>query len=171
MEQGDSCAFEDVFVSIPRGGPLYVSDMVGPLTTVSQFRSSVENQLKDLRNELYLDLTQQHLDEISVDELKILSDDELFDMAFQASLKGGNITRDNSQSAEECFNGTMNDGRVQDADHACSVKSGIDEDYVPTNLRRSARIRENGKMKKQEMKKQAPTKNKKVTKKDKTHEV
>ena len=46
MEQEDSCAFEDVFVSIPRGGPLYVSDLVGPLSTVSQFRSSVEHQLK-----------------------------------------------------------------------------------------------------------------------------
>ncbi|GKB67313.1 hypothetical protein Tco_0928725 [Tanacetum coccineum] len=79
---------------------------------------------------------------------------------------GGNITRDNSQSAEECFN--ENDERVQDAYLACSVKSGIDEDYVPTNdlPMRSMRIKETGKMKKQ-----APMKNKKVTKKDTTHEV
>ncbi|GJV89454.1 RNA-dependent RNA polymerase, eukaryotic, partial [Tanacetum coccineum] len=61
-----------------------------------------------------------------------------------------------------------NDERVQDAYLACSVKSGIDEDYVPTNdlPRRSMRIRETWKMKKQ-----ASMKNKKVTKKDTTHEV
>lgn len=167
MEQEDSCAFEDVFVSIPRGGPLYVADLVGPVTTVSQFRSSVEHQLKDLRHELCVDLTQEHLDEISIDKLKILSEDELFDLAFQASLKGGNITRDNSQSAEECSNGTTNDERVQDADLACSVKSGINEDYVPTNdrPRRSTRIRENRKMQNQ-----VPKQNNRVTRKVTTHE-
>lgn len=42
----DSSAFEDVYVSIPRGGPLYVSDMVGPLTGVSQFQSCVEHELQ-----------------------------------------------------------------------------------------------------------------------------
>ncbi|PWA62283.1 snRNA-activating protein complex, subunit 3 [Artemisia annua] len=127
MEQEDSCAFEDVFVSIPRGGPLYVSDLVGPLTTVSQFRSSVEHQLKDLRHELCVDLTQEHLDEIS----------------------------------------TTNDERVQDADLACSVKSGIDEDYVPTNdlPRRSTRIRENRKMQNQ-----VPKQHKRATRKDTAHE-
>ncbi|KAI7751672.1 hypothetical protein M8C21_010559, partial [Ambrosia artemisiifolia] len=58
--------------------------------------------MQDLREELCLDLTEQHDHEISVDELKILSEEELVDKAFQASFKGGNFTRDSSLSSEEC---------------------------------------------------------------------
>ncbi|KAI3723605.1 hypothetical protein L2E82_35335 [Cichorium intybus] len=110
----DSSVFEDVFVSIPRGGPIYIADMVGPLTNVSHFQSCIEDDLKDLKKELCLELTEQHRHEISVDELKILGEEELVDIAFQASLKGGNLTRDSSLSSEDCSDGTMNDCRILD---------------------------------------------------------
>ncbi|KAL4591960.1 hypothetical protein LXL04_004937 [Taraxacum kok-saghyz] len=44
----DSSGFEDVFVSIPHGGPIYIADMVGPLSSVSQFHSCIQDELKVL---------------------------------------------------------------------------------------------------------------------------
>lgn len=144
----DSSASENAFVSIPHGGPIYISDMVGPLTSVSRFQSCVEEELKDLRKELCLDVTEQHHHEIVVDELKILSEEELVDIAFQASLKGGNLTRDSSLSSEDCSNGTTSDSRIIDADLSCSVKSGRDGDYEPSNdvPKRSKTTRDDGNM-------------------------
>ncbi|KAI3760905.1 hypothetical protein L1987_51307 [Smallanthus sonchifolius] len=167
---GDSSAFEDVYVSVPHGGPVYVSDMVGPLTSVSEFRSCLEDELKDLRKELCLDLIEQDRHEIAVDELKILSEEDLVDIAFQASLKGDNLTRDSSLSSEEC-----SDGRTVDADPACSVKLGRDEDYVPSNNlpKRSKRIGNKLKMNRNVTKKRSkrtgnkPKMNRNVTKKSK----
>ncbi|KAK9054074.1 hypothetical protein SSX86_025150 [Deinandra increscens subsp. villosa] len=166
MEE-DSSAFEDVYVSIPLGGPIYVSDMVGPLTSVSEFRSSLEVELEDLRKELCLDLTDQDHHEILVDELKILTEEELVELAFQATIKVGNSTRESSPSSEECSDGTTRSSRTVDAELACSAKSGTDEEYVPSNdrPRRSKRIGNNGKMNRNAIKK-----SKKVTRKDTTHE-
>ncbi|MFS7947714.1 putative snRNA-activating protein complex, subunit 3 [Helianthus anomalus] len=159
----DSSAFEDVYVSIPCGGPVYVPDMVGPLTSVSEFRSCVEDELKDLRKELCLDLTEEHHHEISVDELKILSEEELVEKAFQATLNGGNFTRDSSLSLEECSEAATNSSSAVDADAACLVKSGTDEDYVPSNSlpKRSRSTRNNGKLNRHVTKK-----SKRVTRKD-----
>ncbi|KAL4560139.1 hypothetical protein LXL04_032288 [Taraxacum kok-saghyz] len=108
----DSSAFEDVFVSIPRGGPIYIADMVGPLTSVSQFQSSIEDELKDLKKEVCMELTEEHHHDISIDELKTLTEDELVDIAFQASFKGSNLTRDPSTSFEDCSEGILDNGQV-----------------------------------------------------------
>nr|XP_043632882.1 snRNA-activating protein complex subunit-like [Erigeron canadensis] len=161
----DSSGYEDVYVSIPRGGPLFVSDMVGPLTSVSKFRSCVEDELKDLRKETCLGLVEQH-HEISVDELKVLSEEELVDMAFQASLEGGNMRRDTSSLSKECSNGTTNASKITDASLTYS-KSGLDEDYVPSNEFRkgSKRTINKGKMNGDSSKK-----SRRAIKKDITHE-
>lgn len=37
---------EDDYVSIPLGGPIYVSDLVGPLTRVPHFENSVIQELE-----------------------------------------------------------------------------------------------------------------------------
>ncbi|KAI3779027.1 hypothetical protein L2E82_08458 [Cichorium intybus] len=70
----DSCVFEDVFVSIPRGGPIYIADVVGPLISVSHFQPCIEDDLKDLKKELCLELTEQHRHEISY-SFGVLDDD------------------------------------------------------------------------------------------------
>ncbi|XP_076916202.1 snRNA-activating protein complex subunit-like isoform X1 [Bidens hawaiensis] len=163
----DSSAVEDVYVSIPCGGPLYVSDMVGPLTSVSEFRSCVEDELEDLRKELCLDLTGEHHHEISVDELKILSEEELVEMAFQATLKGGNLTKDSSPSPDHCSDGTSSCSGAVDADVACSVNSRTDEDYAPSNdlPKRSKRSKNTGKINGN-----ANKKSKRLVQKDTIHE-
>lgn len=37
---------EDLYVSIPLGGPIYVPDLVGPLTRVPDFQSNVFQELQ-----------------------------------------------------------------------------------------------------------------------------
>ncbi|XP_071737069.1 snRNA-activating protein complex subunit-like isoform X2 [Rutidosis leptorrhynchoides] len=142
---------EDVYVSVPRGGPIYVSDMVGPLTSVSEFQSSLQDELKDLKKELCTDFTEQPGDDISVDELKILSVEELF----RAALQGGNLTRDPSSSSETYSYTNTNESNIND------------EDYVPIadSSSRSKRTTDTGKMNRRVSKK-----NKRVTNKDIEHE-
>ncbi|KAK1422010.1 hypothetical protein QVD17_24839 [Tagetes erecta] len=121
----------------------------------------------DLRKELCRDATEQDRHEISVDELKILTEEELVDIAFQASLKDGSKRRESSPSPNECSDGTSC-SRTVDTELACLEKSGVDEDYVPLNnlSKRSKRTGVNGEMKGNVIKK-----SKRVTKMDKTHEV
>ncbi|KAL7602860.1 hypothetical protein Lser_V15G18430 [Lactuca serriola] len=150
MELGDSssssCCCEDVFVSIPRGGPIYIADMVGPLTSVSQFQSCIQDQLKDLRKELCLELTEEHHHEISVDELKILSEEELVDIAFQASLKDGNLTKDHSLSSEDCSNGVLDNrkmnGKVSKKMKRVKQKETTHEEDYMEEVEKVARIKQ-----------------------------
>lgn len=37
---------DDLYVSIPLGGPIYVTDLVGPLTRVPDFETSVNEELE-----------------------------------------------------------------------------------------------------------------------------
>lgn len=37
---------DEHYVSIPRGGPIYISDMVGPLTKVADFEVSIFRELE-----------------------------------------------------------------------------------------------------------------------------
>lgn len=46
MERGDDECGEDLYVSIPLGGPIYVPDLVGSLTSVPEFESYVCQELQ-----------------------------------------------------------------------------------------------------------------------------
>lgn len=37
---------EDSYVSVPRGGPIYVPDFVGPITRIPEFLTSIVQQLQ-----------------------------------------------------------------------------------------------------------------------------
>ncbi|CAA0836544.1 snRNA-activating protein complex subunit [Striga hermonthica] len=78
---------EDVYVSIPLGGPIYVPDSIGPLTRVSDFETSVFQELQSLKDELSRDSTEACDEDISVDELKIITEDELVNKAFEEAFK------------------------------------------------------------------------------------
>ncbi|GAV70589.1 zf-SNAP50_C domain-containing protein [Cephalotus follicularis] len=81
-----------ISIKIPRGGPIYLPHLVGPLTRVPDFQSSLLTQLQSLEAELCLDSSQLcHLQEsdITVDELKIFTEEELVDMALKEALKDG----------------------------------------------------------------------------------
>ncbi|KAM4101542.1 hypothetical protein ACB094_05G151000 [Castanea mollissima] len=88
--------------SIPRGGPIYVPNLVGPLSSVPNFESSLLLQLQNLEAELCTSDSSQPLDEdISVDELKILSEGELVDMAMKEALQQGENHDCPSQPSQE----------------------------------------------------------------------
>ncbi|XP_061354857.1 snRNA-activating protein complex subunit isoform X2 [Gastrolobium bilobum] len=72
-------------VSIPRGGPIYVSNMVGPDTGVPDFLASLLSEVENLEAELCEDPSQH---DISVDDLKVFTDDELMDMALKEAFQG-----------------------------------------------------------------------------------
>ncbi|GKA95885.1 snRNA-activating protein complex subunit isoform X1 [Tanacetum coccineum] len=65
---------EDILIA--RGGPLYLTATIGPLTDVSKFQAFVANQLKGR----LIDFKGP----VQVNDIKLLSDKEFFDMALQA---------------------------------------------------------------------------------------
>ncbi|OVA19697.1 snRNA-activating protein complex [Macleaya cordata] len=99
--------------SIARGGPIYVLDLIGPITRVGQFEAAVLDQLQSLRAEC-ADSSQLCEDDLSVDELKIFSEEELVDKALKEAFQE-NENHDNAlQVSEELSN------RVSKDDHGIS---------------------------------------------------
>ncbi|KAK6133136.1 hypothetical protein DH2020_033175 [Rehmannia glutinosa] len=92
---------EDLYVSIPLGGPIYVPDNIGPLTRVSDFETSVFQELQSLKEELSGDSTETYDEEILVDELKIIREDELVNKAFEEAFKDGELAMNASQVSGE----------------------------------------------------------------------
>ncbi|XP_009365681.1 snRNA-activating protein complex subunit [Pyrus x bretschneideri] len=84
---GDKEEEEEEELSVPRGGPIYVPNVVGPLTSVPLFLSSILQELQDLEVEVSSNSSQVCDEDISVDELKILTEEELVDMAITEAFK------------------------------------------------------------------------------------
>ncbi|KAL4356407.1 hypothetical protein AHAS_Ahas09G0083600 [Arachis hypogaea] len=78
----------DCDLSFPRGGPIYVPNMVSPSTTVPQFENSIISELQNLEAELSQDATRISDDDVSVDDLKIFTEDELMDMSLKEVFEG-----------------------------------------------------------------------------------
>ncbi|RDX89023.1 snRNA-activating protein complex subunit, partial [Mucuna pruriens] len=76
----------DLSNPIPRGGPIYVPNMVGPSTRVPHFQASLLSELQNLKAELSEEISHH---DISVDDLKIFTEDELMDMAFKEVFQDG----------------------------------------------------------------------------------
>ncbi|XP_073039227.1 snRNA-activating protein complex subunit-like [Primulina eburnea] len=126
MLPGDDDGGEDLHVSIPRGGPIYVPNMVSPITKVPVFETSVSLELQSLEEEL-ADDTLEECEEIMVDELKIISEDELVNMAFEEAFKGGELTVYTSQDTDE--NSSLritDDNGVSSLEHACPQRLEAD---------------------------------------------
>eukprot|EP00261_Vitis_vinifera_P017695 XP_010647480.1 PREDICTED: uncharacterized protein LOC104878601 isoform X2 [Vitis vinifera] len=91
---------EDSYVSVPRGGPIYVPDFVGPITRVPEFLTSVVQHLQDLEAEI----SQARDEVLSVDELKIFTEEELVDKAFKEAFKDSEGAQHSSQLSDENSN-------------------------------------------------------------------
>ncbi|KAF9676304.1 hypothetical protein SADUNF_Sadunf09G0124900 [Salix dunnii] len=86
--------------SIAHGGPIYIPNLVGPLTRVPDFQAALLSELQNLQSELPLDSSELCDDiDLSVDELKIFSEEELVDMALKEAFKDG----ENTGSSPEPF--------------------------------------------------------------------
>ncbi|KAI3456620.1 hypothetical protein Pfo_013283 [Paulownia fortunei] len=117
---------EKLYVSVPHGGPIYVPDMVGPVTRVPDFDTSVFQELQSLKEELSGYSLETFDDEILVDELKIIREDELVNKAFEEAFKGGELALDASQFTEEHLSPRRTYASVSGPDHAYSQNSESD---------------------------------------------
>lgn len=119
-------SIEDISVSIPRGGPIYVRDMVGPLTKTSYFEASVIEELENLRSEVCVDSSDIPDEDLCVDELKIIAEEELVSKAFEEAFKDVGETSDALEtSGPQPDTERHNDGRLTSSEQACSEASGI----------------------------------------------
>jgi len=81
-----SAASERQSVSFARGGPLFVPFMVGPISNASGFMHSALQELQSLEDELG-DPGNEFDDELCVDELRVLSEEELVERALQEAME------------------------------------------------------------------------------------
>ncbi|EXC08246.1 hypothetical protein L484_012702 [Morus notabilis] len=112
-------------LSIPRGGPLYVPNLVSPLTSVHHFQSSLLQELQDLEVEISSsDATLGFDDEegdISVDELKIFTEEELVDMAMKEAFEEGENQEKPSTLADRLSNEEKkDDSKISNNKDVCS---------------------------------------------------
>ncbi|KAG2318881.1 hypothetical protein Bca52824_012094 [Brassica carinata] len=77
---------------IPRGGPIYLPNMVGQVSTVPEFQSSYLSLLHDLETHLASSSSSSHQYDLSTDALKIYTDEELTDMAMKEAFKEDNLS-------------------------------------------------------------------------------
>ncbi|KAM7489632.1 hypothetical protein LguiB_027116 [Lonicera macranthoides] len=125
---------EDTCVSIPRGGPIYIPNMIGPLTRVSDFESFVFHELEDLKKEICWDSIEICDEDISVDELKVITEEELVDKAFEVAFKDDTATKDSSQLPEKHSNKRKtNDRRISRTGDTRIESSERGRDDGPSN--------------------------------------
>lgn len=119
----NGCDKEEEELSVPRGGPIFVPNLVGSLTSVPLFQSSIVQELQDLEFEVSSSSSQVLDEDISVDELKILTEEELVDMAIKEAFKDNEDSPNLSPIPGE----PSDEGRSKDHeasnDEACKKKS------------------------------------------------
>ncbi|KAG6475433.1 hypothetical protein ZIOFF_064653 [Zingiber officinale] len=95
--------FQDHVSRLPfaRGGPIFVPGVVGQLMSVSAFKADVLNELQSLQSELVNTGECNFEDELSVDELKVLTEEELVENALKDDVKDV-ACLDDSQLYLEC---------------------------------------------------------------------
>ncbi|XP_010244822.1 PREDICTED: snRNA-activating protein complex subunit [Nelumbo nucifera] len=105
---------DDVCNSIPRGGPIYVPNLVSPITRIAEFEASIIEELRMLEAELFIDSSQTFdEDDLSVDELKVYTEEELVNKALKEAFKDDVDTDKFSQLSEEQSNGVrVHDNRI-----------------------------------------------------------
>ncbi|CAN8290982.1 unnamed protein product [Cochlearia groenlandica] len=97
---------------IPRGGPIYLPNMVGNLSTIPDFQSSYIDLLQDLESRLSREspsCSHQQYD-VSIDSLKVYTEEELTNMAMKEAFQEGNDL-DQSSNTSHCENPSAKKGR------------------------------------------------------------
>ncbi|CAN4117467.1 unnamed protein product [Withania somnifera] len=113
---------DENYVSVPRGGPIYISDMVGRLTKVADFEASIFRELEHLWAELSSDSLEMFDDEISIEDLKVISEEELVAQAFEEAFKDDELTKDSSQTSIEHLGTSRTDNGKSETNGAFNNK-------------------------------------------------
>ncbi|KAM3204366.1 snRNA-activating protein complex subunit isoform X1 [Capsicum annuum] len=130
---------DESYVSVPRGGPIYVSDMVGPLTKVADFEVSIFRELERLKAELSSDSLEMFDDEISIEDLKTICEEDLVAQAFEEAFKDEELKKDSSQTLAEHLGTRRTDNGKSDAKLASLERSEreVDSYSKGSNKRKS----------------------------------
>ncbi|KAF5955399.1 hypothetical protein HYC85_008255 [Camellia sinensis] len=117
--------------SIPRGGPIYTPNMVSPLTRVSDFETSMLHELHNLHTDLRSESIESCDDDILVDELKIVTDEELVSMAFDEAFKDGHQVDDkmSTRTSNSCLDSSRSVGCATNMNSSNSSNNWVD--HVP----------------------------------------
>ncbi|CAI0377654.1 unnamed protein product [Linum tenue] len=100
---------------IARGGPLFTSSLVSPVTRIPEFEDAILSELQSLKEELDFDSTEaRDHDDITVNDIKILSNEELVEMAFKEVFKedGGENVSSSQPSVPQTNERAESDRRV-----------------------------------------------------------
>ncbi|KAJ4982377.1 hypothetical protein NE237_033214 [Protea cynaroides] len=128
MEIVESCRPHDhnVCNSIPRGGPIYFMNWVSPKTRVADFKASFLQELNSLEAELSADSSQACNDDLSVDELKVFTEEELVDIAFREAFKVCKDDEHSLQFVEECsYKENKEDHKISNNEITFSESLGV----------------------------------------------
>ncbi|XP_054820047.1 snRNA-activating protein complex subunit-like [Prosopis cineraria] len=128
---------EECELSIPRGGPIYVPNLVGPCTRVAEFENSVICELQNLVADLHRDTSDLYDDDISIDELKVYTEEELMNMAVKRELKGTENNENYPPTLDQSNVGIEHDHRISSNGLTSSNMSGTGSDaltlFEPSN--------------------------------------
>ncbi|KAI4296097.1 hypothetical protein L6164_036084 [Bauhinia variegata] len=109
MEESAVQVPDEYAASIPRGGPIYVSNMVGPCTRISDFKNSIVNELQNLEATLCQDFSEVCDDDISVNELNVFTEEELMDIALKEAFKDRENNENHPPLVDQSNAGTMSE--------------------------------------------------------------
>ncbi|KAL4185916.1 hypothetical protein AMTRI_Chr10g8170 [Amborella trichopoda] len=116
---------EDVLLSYPRGGPIFIAGFVGPLTSVPVFELSVTEDFDALQAELCSDISQSYDDELLIDELKVFTDEELAERALKEAFKDHVQSQNTSELSEGKAHDMLENGhRNSNNESTCAESSG-----------------------------------------------
>ncbi|KAI6704182.1 hypothetical protein NL676_013318 [Syzygium grande] len=96
--------------SIARGGPLFVPNFIGPLTRAPEFEASLLRELEKLKAEVSCGSQPECDEDLSVDELKVFSEEELVDMAMKEAFQDQELLDCSEQHPEGRSNSRHEDG-------------------------------------------------------------
>ncbi|XP_006307426.2 snRNA-activating protein complex subunit isoform X1 [Capsella rubella] len=105
---------------VPRGGPIYLPNMVGNIYTIPEFRSSFLSLFQDLDTHLSLESpssSQQY--DVSTDDLKIYTDEELTEMAMKEAFSEDNLSQ---KELEQSLNASHHENPSAGAKRKKTVK-------------------------------------------------
>ncbi|PIA55437.1 hypothetical protein AQUCO_00700022v1, partial [Aquilegia coerulea] len=116
---------------LPRGGPIYLEDLISPLTKVHDFKSSILQELQLLNSDLILQDSNQEEVDLCIDELKVFSEEELVDKALKESF---NNNDDDISKTMELIRELENSKYIEKIEKIAEIKRKQDEDKIAARL-------------------------------------
>ncbi|KAK3218723.1 hypothetical protein Dsin_012693 [Dipteronia sinensis] len=122
-------------IEIPRGGPIYIPNMASHLTKVPDFETCLVRLLQELEAELCCDSSQLcEDDDLSVDELKVYTEEELVGLAMKEAFQDQNNAENSERPGEGESSSTFDSSIVSLSETSC-------KDVVPRKNSRTPKKR------------------------------